>query len=425
MTRFEAMPRRLALSLLLLLILAVPIAVRAQETRIAAVVNDEAISMADLRERMKLIMASSNFNDTPELRQRLARQVLRGLIDEKLEMQEAKRLGINVPESDVNDAFGRLEAQNKMPKGGLDQFFKARGIDRATLVDQITASLAWGRVIRATMSQQAAVSDEEVDAALARLKEDEHEPKSRVGEIFLAVDTPQQDEDVHRFADRLFEQIRQGAGFAQLAQQFSQSAAAAVGGDIGYVTPSELGRELGEAVEKLQPGEVAPPLRGAGGYYILAVIDRRRPGQGSPDDKVSLSQVMFPMPPNASPADQQRVRAQAEAVSKQAKSCGELTQIGRQQAPQTSGELGFVRVADLPPELRPVVAKLKIAEASPPVPLRGGVGVLMVCDREGGGGGGLPTREEVSQNLSQGKFDTLAQRYLRDLRRQAFVDIRG
>jgi peptidyl-prolyl cis-trans isomerase SurA len=396
----------------------------AQETRIAAVVNDDVISLADLASRMRLVMASSNIQNTPENEQRVRPQVIRILIDEKLELQEAKRLNITVSDDEISATLARIAAQNNVPKDGLDKFLQAHGLDHASLVDQITPVIAWGKVVRENLSQLAAVSDEEIDAALARLKETAGEPRARIAEIFLAVDTPQQDEEVHHFADRLYEQLRNGSSFAAVAQQFSQSATAAVGGDIGWVTPSELNTEIGRAAAHLQPNQIAPPIRAAGGWYLVMVIERQAGGAAGGDDtKVSISQIMFPLAPTASAADRQRVTAQAESVASQAKSCGEFTQLGHQMAPQTSGDLGQVRVGDLPAELRPTVLALKVAEASHPVPLRGGIGVLMVCDREAGPSA-LPSRDDVADKLTRDRFENLARRYLRDLRRAAFVEQR-
>src|SRR5690348_12192967 len=124
-----AMPRLLCA--LLLVLIAFPAA--AQVTRIAAVVNDEVISVRDLAARLHLVIVSANIPDTPENEQKLSHQVLRNLIDEKLEMQEAKRLNVTVSESEINAALARLERQNKMPKGGLDRFLDSHGIDRSTL----------------------------------------------------------------------------------------------------------------------------------------------------------------------------------------------------------------------------------------------------------------------------------------------------
>jgi peptidyl-prolyl cis-trans isomerase SurA len=410
------------LFLVLALVLAVP-AVSAQETRIAAVVNDDVISVADLTSRMRLVFASSNIADTPESRQRVARQVVRILIDEKLQMQEAKRLNIKVPDEEINGALASIEAQNNLPKGGLDNMLASRGVPRSTLVDQVTATLAWSKVVRQNLNRITPISDEEIDGAIARLREAEDQPRARVAEIFLAVNNPQQDDEVHRFADQLSEQLRQGAHFAAIAQQFSQSATAAVGGDIGWVSPSQLATEIGNAVQHLNAGELSTPIRAAGGYYLILVIEKQAGGKAEEDSRVSLIQVMFPLAANVSPGERQKVTAQAESIGKRAKSCGELAQIGRDQAPQTSGEIGRVRIGDLPAELRKTVLGLQVAEASPPVPLRGGIGVLMVCQRENPANA-VPSHDEMADNLARERFENLAQRYLRDLRRAAFVDMR-
>src|SRR5947209_17434585 len=113
-----------ALALVALILSAGPAA--AQETRIAAVVNDEVISVADVAARIRLVLISSNIPDTPDTRQRVARQVVRILIDEKLEMQEAKRLNITVSDDEVAKALANIEAQNKLPKGGLEAMLTAR-----------------------------------------------------------------------------------------------------------------------------------------------------------------------------------------------------------------------------------------------------------------------------------------------------------
>jgi peptidyl-prolyl cis-trans isomerase SurA len=407
-----------------LLLMGLQTAAWGQETRIAAVVNDDAISMADLDSRIRLVFASSNLEDTPQIRARLAPQVLRSLIDEKLEVQEAKRLNITVADAEVDDAISRIEAQNRLPKGGLDALLAQRGVDKQSLRDQLSATLLWGKVIRRKMSMSGGISEEEIDEAIERQQRAAGQPQSRVAEIVLTVDSPQQEEEVRRAIDRLFEQLKAGADFARVAQQFSQSATAAVGGDIGWVTPDQLGEELGQMVRRLNPGEMSPPVRGPAGWYLLLLIDRRAGvARASADDaSVSLVQVMFPVAPDAPAAERDRAKAAAETVSATAKSCGEMVKMGQERAPQTSGDLGRVRLGDLPPDVRQVVANLPVAQTSPVVPLRGGVGVLMVCQRDEPANG--PNRDDIAEDLARQRFESIGRRYLRDLRRTAFVDIR-
>ncbi len=419
---------RLLGCLLLLILAAVPVRDSlAQESRIVAVVNNEVITADDVAGRLMLVMRSSDIPDTPENQQRLAPRVLRQMIDEKLELQEATRLNVKVNDDEINDALANLEQRNNMPKGQLDTYLKQAGIPRATLVSQLTASIAWGKVIRGRLSQDVAVSDEEVNESMSRIKEDAGKPQSHMAEIFLAMDNPSQEDEIQRLADRLIDQIRHGANFSSVAQQFSQSPSAAAGGDIGWLTPNQLGPPLGEAMEKMKPGEMSYPIRTPAGYYILYVIERRTPGAASVDDtRLSVTQVAFPFPPNASAADRSRIQNEAQAASNTAKSCGELAKIGNDHVPPFPVKSAEdVRAGDMtPPELRQQILQLKVAEATKPILGQTGFAVIMLCARKDPEGG-LPTPEQVMNNLARERLDALARRYMRNLRRAAYIDVRG
>jgi peptidyl-prolyl cis-trans isomerase SurA len=279
--------------------------------------------------------------------------------------------------------------------------------------------------VRNRLSQDVTISEEEVTEALNHMKESADVPQNRVSEIFLAVDAPTQEPEVKRLADRLIEQIRTGVKFDAIARQFSQSPTAAVGGDLGYVTANQLHAELASAIQKMKPNEISYPIKSGGGYYILFLVDRKVVGAPDPAETgLSLVELVLPLQPTSPPEEQQRALAKAQQVSDAVKSCGELAKIARDLAPQTSREIPEVKAGELPANIRPAVLKLAIAEASKPMPVPGGVGVIMVCQRKDPVGG-LPTREEIADSLARQRLDALARRYLRDLRRSAFVDIRG
>lgn len=372
-------------------------------------------------------MLSSNFPDSPETRQRIAGQVLRTIVDEKLEMQEAKKQNVAATEDELKKAFAQIEKQNNMQPGQLDEVLKAHGIDRSALIDQLTASIVWAKLVRRQIAQTSAPSDEEIDEAMKRLKESANEPQSRVAEIFLAVDNPQQDEEVRRLAERLIEQMKQGARFSAVAQQFSQSATAAVGGDMGWVRPEQLNPDLAKAVAQMRPGELSPPLRTAAGYYLVLVLDRRN-GRSSPGEEettLHLVQVVFPLPAQASEAGRRAALAEAENARATAKSCPEMLKLGKEKgSPQLSSE-GRLRISQIAPAMRNIVAGLEVGKPSQPIVQKNGVGVIMVCDKsEANSNSTMPSRDEVAEQLARQRAENLARRYLRDLRRAAFVDVR-
>jgi peptidyl-prolyl cis-trans isomerase SurA len=395
----------------------------APEMRIAAVVNDEVISVFDLVSRMALVMIASNIPDSPETRQRIGPQVLRSLIDERLELQEAKRQNVIATDSEVKAAMAQVEKQNNMRPGQLEEFLKARGIDRGSLSNQITASIVWAKLVKRQAAQTVEVTDEEIDEALKRAKDNAREPQSRVAEIFLSVDNPAQDEEVRRTAERLTQQMKQGARFSAVARQFSQSATAAVGGDMGWVRPDQLPPELAKPVAQLRPGELSQPIPHGGGYYLMLVLDRRAgTGGGSEQETVfDIVQVVFPLPLKASDAARQGAMQQAESVRGEAKDCPTLLRIGKERAPQLSSE-GKLRANTISAELRNLISGLPVGQVSPPIVQRNGVGVIMVCGKSAGGG--EANRQDVTESLIRQRLDTVAKRYLRDLRRNSYVDVR-
>lgn len=403
--------------------LALTVAAQAQDTRIVAVVNNDIVTGEDVAARLKLIMGSSGIPDTPQNVQQLTPRVVNTLVDEKLEMQEAARWKISVSKAEIDRALANIETRNHLAKGGLDAFLKAHDIPRSSLVDQITAALTWNKVVEERYSSDVTVSDSEVNDELARIKADVGKPESHVAEIFLAVDNPTQDAEVKSLANRLIAQIRAGANFLALAQQFSQSPSAATGGDIGWVTPNQFGPPLDEAIAKMDPGQISYPIRTPAGYYIFYLIQRQTLGQTSPDDvQLSLVDVVFPLSPSATPTEQQRVTAEAQHVTDSAKSCEDMAKIAHQVAPQLSTQTPNVRAGDLPPDLRKIVLALKINQPSQPLPARGGVGVVMVCQRTNPPAP-VPSTQQVYNELMHERMDQMAQRYLSDLRRSAYIDI--
>jgi peptidyl-prolyl cis-trans isomerase SurA len=402
----------------------------APDMRIAAVVNDEVISVYDLESRLRMVLLSSNIPDTPDARKKVAVEVLRSLVDERLQLQEAKKQNVVATDDEINSALGKIEKQNNMQPGQLNEFLKSHGIDRNALLNQVKASIIWAKLVRRKAAETVEISDDEVDAALQRIKEHAGEPQSRIAEIFLAVDSPSQDPEVRALAEKLTDQMRQGARFSAIAQQFSQSATAAVGGDLGWLRPDQLAPDLAAAVAALKPGELSPPIRSGGGYYLLLVLDRRNGdiGGGQAAGMVyDVVQVVFPLPPNPNDAMKRSAAEQAIAVRQASKNCADMLRIGKEKSAQMSSE-GTVNDSNITPQMRDILNKLSPNQASDPILQRNGIGIIMLCSKQtqtaADKGAATATRDEVFDSLLREKLDTVSRQYIRDLRRAAYVDVR-
>ena len=265
----------LLLALLPLIVLPAGRASGQESVGIAAVVNNEAISIPDLVARIDVAIVASRLRASEDLRRQLAPQVLRSLVDERLKVQEAERLGVTVSDAEMANARRSVEQRNGIAAGGLDDFLQRQGLNVATVTDQLRAEILWSKLVRGRLGAAVSVGEGEIDEALAQLEANRGRPEYRVAEIFLAVESSEQESEVRAAAESLFEQLRAGAKFDQIASQFSQSATAAVGGDIGWVLEGELPSEIEAVLARMEPGRIAPPVRTFDGYSIVLLIDRR------------------------------------------------------------------------------------------------------------------------------------------------------
>lgn len=261
--------------------------------RIVALVNDEAITAVDLSIRTQMTMVSAGLQDTPETRQRLVPQVLRALIDDRIRQKAADDAGIDVPQDRIDERIARLAENNNLTADQFRDALRQRGLDPAWLEDQIRTDIAWVMLVNRKFRPTVQITESDVDAAERRLRESQGQPEYRVAEIFLAVNDPTDADSVRDSADRLIEQLKAGGDFAAIARQFSQSATARQGGDMGWVRSGDLASDLDRAIKSLDPGAIAGPVRSEGGYHILRLIDRREAGSGDMPSRNDIAQQLI------------------------------------------------------------------------------------------------------------------------------------
>jgi peptidyl-prolyl cis-trans isomerase SurA len=401
-------------------------ALQAQDSlQIVAVVNDDPISKIDLIVRMQLVMRSTGLKDTPEVRARLAPQVLRALIDEHIKLSEAKSQGIKANRAEVEAALTQLAQQNGMT---IDQFNTAVRNDplvAQAFTDQATATIAWNKLVAAKLGPEVNITQQDVDEEMRRVTESLGKPEYQIGEIFLAVDQPDQDAAVRQSADRLMEQLRQGGDFERLATQFSQARSASNGGLIGWARPDQLDQELADAVTNMQPGQYDGPIRSTGGYYIMQVRRTRPIGKADPDDAVvALKQIFISVASTQPKAQIDAAMAKVQALRARVAGCSDMDKVGSEVMPTGSIDLGSATIGDLPDELKDIGRKLPIGQISAPLQVDTGIGIFMVCKRELAQDK-TPSRAAIARSLIAARVDELARGYLRDLRRAAVIDIRN
>jgi peptidyl-prolyl cis-trans isomerase SurA len=388
-----------------------------------AIVNGDVITGSDIDHRMALILTSNQIQLPPEEVERFRAQVLRNLIDETLQIQAAAQQELTIEERDINQYFERLAQNFRQPPDAFSAYLRSIGSSERSMKRQIRGELAWQRLQRRQIEPFVTVGDEEVQTLIARINEQRGTPEYRVSEIFLSA-TPETMAQAQANAERIVQQIRAGASFPAYARQYSEASTAATGGDLGWVRAAQLPDELAAIISQMPVASVSAPIAVSGGFSIIALADRRQILVADPRDAVlSLMQLSVALPAGT-PAAQ--VEARGRQLGQTAQTMGGCG--GAATTAQTIGaELisnDQVRVRELPPGLQQMLLALSVGQATQPFGSAERISVLVLCGRDDPEVASGPSYDQVYSQLNEQRVNRRAQRYLRDLRRDAVIDYR-
>ena len=389
-----------------------------------AVVNGHVLTGTDIDQRMALLIAA-NKGQRPaadEL-QRLRAQVLRNLIDETLQIQEARAQKIEVEKAEVDASYARVGAQNfGQDLVRMDGYLKNLGSSPASLKRQIEGEMAWQRLLRRNVQPFVNVSNDEVNDLLQRLEASRGTEEYRLGEIYLAA-TPENTVQVQANARKIMEQIKGGGSFVAYARQFSEASTAAVGGDLGWVRLETLPAEMADVARQMQPNQLVGPFPIPGGFEIMLLIDKRQVLSADPRDAaLSLKQISISFAAGTTEAAASaRVKAFAEGV-KTLKGCGDA-EAGAARLGAQVVENDQIKMRALPDQLQQMMGGLQIGQTTVPFgSVAEGVRVLMLCGRDDPKADAKPSFEQVMSQIEDERVGKRAQRYLRDLRNDAYIE---
>lgn len=389
-----------------------------------AIVNGDIITGTDIDQRLALIVVANGGRVSAEEKDRLRLQVLRNLVDETLQIQEAKANEITITSAEINGSYARVAERFKRTPSTMGAYLREQGSSDRSIKRQIQGELAWSRVLRRKVEPFVNVSGEEVQSIMDRLQASKGQKEFHIGEIYLSA-SPENSTEVIANAKKIIDQIRQGGSFAAYARQFSEASTAPVGGDLGWVRAPQLPDALALAATELSVGQLAGPIAVPGGFSIVYLVDSRQVLTSDPRDAVlNLRQMSIKFDAGLTPA---AATARAEAFAKATQTMGGCGRVAEVAADQKADVIDNdqVKVRDLPPQLQEMLLKLSVGEATPPFGSQAeGVRVLVLCGRDEAQSAGGPSFDQLMSQMEETRVNQRAQRYLRDLRRDAVVEYR-
>lgn len=385
------------------------------------VINGEIITGTDVDHRLALVLLANGGKVDEAEKERLRLQVFRNLIDETLQIQEAKANKIEVARAEIDQSFNRVAANFKRTPDQLDGYLRSSGSSARTMRRQIEGEMAWSRLIRRNIDVN--VSDAEVNEYIARLNADRGKSEYRVSEIYLSA-TPETLANVSNNMQQIVDKLKQGASFVAYARQFSEASTAVQGGDLGWVRAAVLPDSMAQAVQTMQPGQLVGPVEVPGGLSLIYLADVRQVLMADPRDAtLALRQLSLPVPAGTSKDQLEAlVKSFGEATEKMG-GCGGAEGVAKQfGAEVVDNELA---ARELPPQLQQALLTMQVGESTTPFgSVEDGVRVLTLCGRDE-----PPVESGVDPDNVRSKFENerlskRAQILLRDLRRDAVIEFK-
>ncbi len=388
-----------------------------------AIVNGDVITQTDVDQRLAFLSIANNQPIPADQVDALRQQVLRNLIDETLEIQAAKTEKIDIKKSDIDRTVQRVAQENKQTPEQMAAYLESRGSSIASLRRQIEGEIAWRRLQQSKIESGVSVGDDEVKAVLDRMKASKGTEEYRVGEIYLSA-TPYTQEQTLQNADKILDQLKNGASFAAYARQYSEASTAAVGGDLGWVRPEQLPVQLASVLRQMGPGTISNPIPVPGGVSIIAVQDTRKVLTPDPRDAVlSLKQISLSFPKGTTRQQAEPTLEKFVNATRNIGGCGGAEKIGSDFHAEVV-QSDDVKMRDLPVAMQQIILPLQVGQSTPPFgSIEDSVRVLVVCGRDQVDSN-APSYDDVYSQLNEERVNMRARRYLADLRRDAVIEFR-
>ena len=401
-------------------------AMRPMSESVAAIVNDEIISTYDLAQRMRLLIATTGVQPTQDTLPEFQQQALVTLVDERLQLQELKRVEkdqkfpIIATDEEVQEELTGMAQQNNLKPEGFVAALKSQGIAPETLYDQIRAQMSWQRWIRGRYGTRLRIGEDQIKATQVRMIAAASKPQYEISEVFLDAGRTGGVDAALKGATQLVAQIQQGAPFPAVARQFSASSTAAAGGDAGWISQGELPTEVDAALDKLRPGQLSQPIPVKDGVYIIYLKDKR---SGAGQTLVSMKQAAIALPATATQADVDAARTKLEIVKAAIKDCKTLEATAGKTPGVIAGDLGEAETGDLLPEFAEAAKTLQPGQLSQPIRTKVGLHVLAICGKRSGGAAPID-HDRIENQLTGQQLAMISRRYMRDLRNSATIEQR-
>ncbi|MGI9330403.1 MAG: peptidylprolyl isomerase [Gammaproteobacteria bacterium] len=397
---------------------------------VAAVVNDGVVLKSELQDELTRIIERLRQQGTPiPPMQQLAPQVLERLIVQRIQLQRAGRVGLQVSDETLNAALANVAERNGISLGELPDLLAQEGVDYGSYRENLRNQIVTDQLRQRDVLGRINVSPKEIEEYMEREQDREFfNEEFELSQILVATSTGSSPEELataEAKINRLLTRIRDGESFAELAVANSDGQGALEGGSLGWRKGSELPTLFAEVVPGMQAGQVSDPIRSNSGFHLVR-LDDRRGAQPIMENQVLVRHILIT---TNEVLDDDSAKQKLTEIREQILEGDDFAAVAKvvSEDPGSAiegGDMGWTSPNSFVPEFAAVCKEIPNNQISEPFQTQFGWHILEVLDRRIQDTTAEVQRAEATQAIRNSKLGEETEIWARRLRDQAFVEYR-
>lgn len=396
---------------------------------IVAVVGDGVITRNELRARLAVALKQLEKQGTPLPPQDvLERQMLERMIMDHAQFAYARENGLRIDDPQLDQAIGRIAANNKMSMPEFRAALEKDKIGYAEFREEIRGEMIMSRLREREVESRLVVSDSEIDNYLANQAATGGSDEYHLAHILLRAPesvTPEQLQKLRQRGEQALAKARAGENFAELTATFSDAPDALQGGDLGWRQLDRLPTLYAEAAAKLQDGGISELLRSSAGFHIVKMVGKRGGNAPASVMQTNARHILIRVNEVVSEAEaRHRLQTVRERIVNGMDFAEQARVFSQDGSAAKGGDLGWLNPGDTVPDFERAMDALKPGELSTVVQSPFGMHLIQLIERRERDVSAERQRSVARQAIRERKLDDAYQDWLRQLRDRTYVENR-
>ena len=271
---------KLTTLILFILILSVTSHAAVLLDRVVAVVNKEVITWSELYKMMENEATDQVKSLKEEERMKIFKDseaaFLEKLIDIRLQIQEAKRLGLEVTSEEVTEAVENIKKKYSLTDNALKESLKKESLSFEEYKKGLSEQIIISKVVSLQIRNKIVVSEEEVKKYIETNKDSFTDGEAfKLRQIFLG--RPKDDADKKAVEDRaslIIQRLKAGEDFSILAEEYSEDPSRKLGGELGFIKKSQMAKKFVDVLNLMKTGDFSNPFWTEKGLHIIKLEEK-------------------------------------------------------------------------------------------------------------------------------------------------------